>query len=383
MVQVTALESFNMLRVLNFGVIAAKATGFAFLDNFNQSVFGTTFNDVAAYEFTYAGSHLALFGGSNFAFDPDNVPTAGTVTAMALANGALVDGIAGQALSAAITGFSIDAVSLGQAIISPDKLDDAAIILTMFNKDDRFDLSNGNDVAYGFGGNDTMFGNGGDDKLYGGGGNDVLDGGLGKDTLNGGAGSDAADYTHATLPQTIDLSLKGAQTNGDTLISIEKLNGSAFGDTFTASIHGSVLAGLAGDDSLTGGAKADLLIGGRGNDTLTGGGGNDRFIFDVDPANPVNGDVITDFAHLHDKITLDSAIYGMLPTSHGHLAATAFYTTGSTFAAHDATDRIVYNSTTGGLFFDPDGLNGQPAVQIAQLGIGTHPTLSANDIIMI
>ncbi len=40
---------------------------------------------------------------------------------------------------------------------------------------------------------------------------------------------------------------------------------------------------------------------------------------------------------------------------------------------------LSYFSTTGGLFYDPDGSGVKPKVQIAQLGITTHPTLSVED----
>jgi serralysin len=66
--------------------------------------------------------------------------------------------------------------------------------------------------------------------------------------------------------------------------------------------------GLAGNDVLDGGAGNDLLIGGLGRDFMTGGANVDRFEFNFvsEIGRGVTRDVITDFAHLTDKIDLYS-----------------------------------------------------------------------------
>lgn len=76
--------------------------------------------------------------------------------------------------------------------------------------------------------------------------------GRGADTLNGGEGSDTASYEHSLGGVTVDLMKTGMQlgTNyhyafGDTLVSIENLQGSAH------------------DDTLMGGGGADTLDGVR------------------------------------------------------------------------------------------------------------------------
>jgi hypothetical protein len=38
-----------------------------------------------------------------------------------------------------------------------------------------------------------------------------------------------------------------------------------------------------------------------------------------------------------------------------------------------ATDKIAYNTSTGALYYDVDGLGGAAAVQIATLGLVTNP----------
>jgi serralysin len=53
--------------------------------------------------------------------------------------------------------------------------------------------------------------------------------------------------------------------------------------------------------------------------------------------------------------------------SNGTLGAAAFYTGA---AAHDASDRIVYDSGTGDVFYDLDGTGAAAAIKFAILGAG-------------
>jgi Ca2+-binding RTX toxin-like protein len=160
---------------------------------------------------------------------------------------------------------------------------------------DRLSGLAGNDTINGLGGDDAIGGgddddwlNGGDgqDNLSGGAGadhldggdfSDTLDGGLGDDTLDGGTGrvggADTARYSSATAGVTVRLDATGAQDTGgagmDTLIGIENLEGSAFGDRLT---------GGEGDNRISGGGGNDTLWGGLGNDALDGGSGVDTAV---------------------------------------------------------------------------------------------------------
>jgi Ca2+-binding RTX toxin-like protein len=115
------------------------------------------------------------------------------------------------------------------------------------------------------------------------------------------------------------------------------------------------LEGLAGNDTLKGGAGNDKLYGGAGKDTLIGGAGQDFFVFDTAPT---SRDEITDFGHSEgDKIQLSKAVFkGFAYT--GALHADDFYAAAGATTAHDATDRVIYNTTTGVLYYDPDGRGG-------------------------
>ncbi len=70
----------------------------------------------------------------------------------------------------------------------------------------------------------------------------------------------------------------GGDAQGDVLISIENLTGSAYADTLTGDVVANAIDGGAGNDRILGGAGADTLFGGLGNDTLYGGAGSDRLV---------------------------------------------------------------------------------------------------------
>lgn len=110
------------------------------------------------------------------------------------------------------------------------------------------------------------------DVLTGGAGNDVLAGGGGADWLDGGAGSDTADYSASRGAVRIDLAAgtgSGGDAEGDTLVSIESVRGSALADVLAGSAGADILSGGAGDDVLIGRGGGDLLVGGAGFDTVS------------------------------------------------------------------------------------------------------------------
>jgi serralysin len=77
-------------------------------------------------------------------------------------------------------------------------------------------------------------------------------------------------------------------------------------------------------------------------------------------------DRITDFSHTYDTILLDREVFTAFRDD-GYLRSSEFY---AGAAAHDATDRIIYNSATGAIMYDPDGNGAAAAVQFAQVESG-------------
>ena len=56
------------------------------------------------------------------------------------------------------------------------------------------------------------------------------------------------------------------------------------------------------------------------------------------------------------------------------LSADEFHLSPDTVLAHDSSDRIIYQQTTGALFYDPDGDGAVAAVKFAQLVAGLAMT---------
>ena len=243
---------------------------------------------------------------------------------------------------------------------------------------DRF-IGNGlaNRIS-GLAGNDKIYGANGNDVLNGGAGADLLAGGAGDDQLLGGAGADTADYVAAPKSVVVSLALNTSQATGgagrDTLSSIENLNGSVYADRLSGSRGNNALSGGKGHDILNGGAGNDILTGGAGNDKLTGGAGKDNFLFDNYSFS--GRDQILDFRAADDTIKLENALFSRLPVP-GALVADN-YRENSRGIALDANDFIVFNTDTGGLFYDADGFGAGRALHFATLynGHGAHLTAS-------
>lgn len=144
--------------------------------------------------------------------------------------------------------------------------------------DDTLYGGSGRDTLYGEFGDDALFGGAGADALFGGVGDDVLNGGAFGDVLDGGEGIDTADYDGASNRVQVSLlrdSAAGSAANGDTLISIENISGTGFGDTLGGDRADNVLIGLGGKDVIGGFHGDDIISGGDGNDYITGGRGGD------------------------------------------------------------------------------------------------------------
>ncbi|RWM09960.1 MAG: calcium-binding protein, partial [Mesorhizobium sp.] len=88
---------------------------------------------------------------------------------------------------------------------------------------------------------------------------------------------------------------------------------------------------------------------------------NDIFVFNSALGNG-NVDRIADFNPSQNKIHLDDAAFAGLKL--GGLSSDAFF---AGRAAHDSSDHIIYNSSTGALSFDSDGIGGAAQTQFATL----------------
>ncbi|MEQ1955178.1 calcium-binding protein [Mesorhizobium sp. CN2-181] len=124
------------------------------------------------------------------------------------------------------------------------------------------------------------------------------------------------------------------------------------------------------------GNDGDNRIDGKGgSDTIQTGLGSDTVVFSTALGGSV--DKIVDFDTAEDQIALDHAIFTALGL--GALDASAFKD--NILATRDADDRIIYNSNTGSLFYDADGLGGAAAVKFASVAVGLSLTAADFQII--
>ncbi|MEH2281812.1 MAG: hypothetical protein V7K90_10875 [Nostoc sp.] len=140
--------------------------------------------------------------------------------------------------------------------------------------------------------------------------------------------------------------------------------------TGTSAINGTgnslnnTITGNSANNQLNGGAGNDILVGGAGNDILTGGAGGDRFTFQ---SRSQGIDRITDFSVLDDTIVVSAAGFGGGLVAGAAIAANKF-AIGT--AATTNSQRFIYNTGNGSLFFDQDGTGAIAKIQIATLNIG-------------
>ena len=249
----------------------------------------------------------------------------------------------------------------------------------------------GDDTLLGQEGNDGVFGGDGNDYLLGVKGTDVMFGGNGDDRMRGGdradviKGGNDADLLYGDASEDRLFGQAGADTlwGGDGNDSLEggASNDRLIGDAGKDSLYGDggndVFSAGEGADVLFGDAGDDFLRGGLGKDTLTGGEGSDTFNFNFLGA--ANADRIVDFGVGTDWIALSS---GTFPAVHAALEAQEFRL-GT--AAVDGDDRILYDSATGRLFYDPDGtLHGaSSAAPVLFAIVANHAALTYQDFYVL
>jgi Ca2+-binding RTX toxin-like protein len=213
----------------------------------------------------------------------------------------------------------------------------------------------GNDQIFGRDGADTLLGEDGNDNLFGEAGNDQLQGGANDDFLDGGSGDDI---------------LEGGDGND-------------------------VLIGGTDRDQLVGGNGNDRLSGGSGNDVLTGGTGDDRFVFGsglVFRRADFGVDTIRDFTR-GDKIELSLSSFTTLSSRSNESGAigfsdpTEFAIVGTDAEAARSRADIVYNSTNGKLFYNPNGNELGFASDTVEGGhfatLSGAPELRRNDFVLV
>ena len=228
----------------------------------------------------------------------------------------------------------------------------------------------------GTSGPDTLTGTAGDDTINGLDGNDLFLAGStgGNDVINGGAGRDSIEFRErATSAITVDFvsgTIAGGSSGTISFTSIERVLTGNFNDTLT---------GNAAAQTLTGQGGADTIAGAGGIDTLWGATGADAFVFRE--MGTANADRISDFTTGSDKIHLDDAAFTMIGGAGNFAAGDGRFASNTSGAAGDAGDRVIFNTSTGQLYYDADGSGGGAPQLIATVQTGA--TVAATDIVVI
>ncbi|MGP3697302.1 M10 family metallopeptidase C-terminal domain-containing protein [Rhodobacter sp. NSM] len=199
-------------------------------------------------------------------------------------------------------------------------------------------------------------GGSGNDRMIGNSANNTLNGGGGADTMRGGTGNDAY------ITNGGDTIIERAGEGIDHVISSASCR-------LANNVENLTLSGSRAIDGV-GNGLGNRITGNSAANDLTGGAGHDTFVFEHALGNG-NVDRITDFAVVDDTIRLEDAIFRGL--SRGWLDASAFTSNGSGRAT-DASDRIIYETDSGALWYDRDGAGGASAVRFATLDAGLNVT---------
>jgi len=240
--------------------------------------------------------------------------------------------------------------------------------------------------------NDTIIGGNGNDTITGSGGYDIITGGTGVDTFNITSGNNTitdlgngADILKISSGAIVTATAYGnfTATSGTTNAGTGSIN--ANGHNVSLALAGgsngwTITNGSAIGVTLIGSSYNDTITGGSGNDTLTGGLGADKFIFTMKPNAVTNHDIITDFIHGTDILQFSKAVFTAITSWNSD----AFWSGAGVVAGHDINDRIVYNTTSGNLYYDADGSGNLSApVLVATIGITSHPLVSYTDIQLV
>lgn len=220
---------------------------------------------------------------------------------------------------------------------------------------------------------DTMLGLKGFDVLRSFGGSDTLDGGPDGDHMYGGSENDSyrVDNPHDVVYEKPD------EGDTDWIFSTISFDLRESRNVENLTLVGGVIHGVGNalDNQIEGtnfsnrlqGARGDdILLGKDGNDELIGGEDLDYFVFDTAPNTSTNVDRILEFSVPDDMILLDNKVMDGLGTTLGTLAAEKFWKS-TAGVAHDADDRIIYDTDSGRLSYDANGNAAGGAVHFASL----------------
>ncbi|NOT71413.1 MAG: tandem-95 repeat protein [Hyphomicrobium sp.] len=231
------------------------------------------------------------------------------------------------------------------------------------------------DTFNGMGGNDTLVGGGGIDEMTGGAGDDKMLVDQAGDIVIEGVGEGTNDFVYTTVSYVL---AAGQEIEGFTALPVAgsttvNLTGNEFRQVMRGNNNDNTFSGGGGNDSLYGFGGNDTLESQQGYDHLFGGAGFDNFQFRQSQLSAQSGiDRIYDFTS-GDSIKIDTLAVASLTT-----LASADFVLGT--SALDASDLVIYDQSTGAIWFDADGSG--TAAKLLFAVLDTKPALTAADIVL-
>lgn len=355
----------------------------------------------AGGDFLHIGALLSISAQSGF-YQGGNPFTQGFVQFLALGPDTLVqfddDGPGGPAV------YTTRITLKNVAPASVSKTENVTGFVTGGSGDDNLVGGTGDQAIFAAAGSDTLNGGAGADSMHGGTGRDrylvddrddiVIENsnasavGLGDDGSDSGPNAldDFIDTVVAAVTYSLEdvafvenltLSSAAVDATGNPLANVLKGNG--LSNTLVGLDGNDTLDGAGGRDKLQGGTGSDVLVGGAGKDTLTGSAGADMYDFNTALNASTNVDTITAYSLAGDLMRLDNDIFMGLAS--GTLAGSQYYEAAAATAANDASDRIIYNTANGKLYFDADGSGNGDSVLFAILS--GAPNIGAADFLIV
>lgn len=188
------------------------------------------------------------------------------------------------------------------------------------------------------------------------------------------AANDIAYAQHVYGARKSTIVKKDMTTEADFIIRHETTRMNVVGNASANTIETGQL-----NDVISGNGGNDKLYGGYGNDIVSGGLGRDVFIFKSSLSASKNFDTITDFNRTADTIYLDNAVFTSIRST--GVMNSALFKANAAGVATDPTDRIVYDTDSGVLFYDSNGSAAGGSVRFAVLQ--GKPVISSADFLII
>ena len=96
-----------------------------------------------------------------------------------------------------------------------------------------------------------------------------------------------------------------------------------------------------------------------------------------------SADADTEVVLVIDKNELDNVVMIALGLTEDTITIDKFWNDAGVAEGHNASDRIIYNTTTDALYYNVDGSGSTASLQIELMGLSIHPTLTYQDFLIV